>query len=116
MLQYRVLLETIGLLKEELAISREELTLLKDQTKTNTQKIPKPDFYKGKDINKYRLQVRDLDDYLDNKKNVYSTELEYVKYAAGRVRGEPKTIQNKAKLNLKPKTYTLDDFKAFLLN
>ena len=93
-LQYRVLLETISLLKEELAISREELALLKDQIKTNTQKIPEPDFYKGKDINKYRLQVRDLDDYLDNKKNVYSIEPEYIKYAAGRVRGELKTIQN----------------------
>ena len=60
----------------------------------NTQKIPKPDFYKGKDINKYRLQVRDLDDYLDNKKNVYSIELERVKYVARRVRGESKIIQN----------------------
>lgn len=115
-LQYRVLLETVGLLKEELAISREELALLKDQTKTNAQKIPEPDFYKGKDINEYRLWVRDLDDYLDNKKNVYSTEPERVKYAAGRVRGEPKTIWNQAKPNLKLETYTLDDFKAFLLN
>ena len=85
-------METVGLLKEELAISREELALLKDQTKTNAQKIPEPDFYKGKDINEYRLWVRDLDDYLDNKKNVYSTEPERVKYAAGRVRGESKTI------------------------
>ena len=32
------------------------------------------------------------------------------------MRGEPKTIWNQAKPNLKLETYTLDDFKAFLLN
>ena len=32
------------------------------------------------------------------------------------MRGESKTIWNQAKLNLKLETYTLDDFKAFLLN
>lgn len=103
-------------LREIFSLMQGQMSILQHQTQSSSQRIPEPEFFKGTSIHEFHTFSRDLDDYLAVKQATYSTEEQRVRYAAGRVRGEPKDVWNQKKKTLDLKTYTLDQFKEFLLD
>lgn len=81
--------------------------------RSDKAKVPEAAVYTSKSLHEYKVWVRDLDEYLDSKRSIYTTEHTKINYARGHVKESVKGNWDAryAADQIDWETTTLDNFK-----